>query len=65
MYEQYGQGNLPFMMLFGVAAMLSLTACGYLLFRRANAIAPNVKSPARLRRLTAAFFASYYRLARV
>ena len=46
------------MMLYGAAAMLSLTACCYLLFRRANAIAPDVTSPVRLRRWTAAFFAS-------
>ena len=38
--------------------MLSLTACCYLLFRRANAIAPDVTTPVRLRRWTAAFFAS-------
>ena len=38
--------------------MLSLIACCYLLFRRANAIAPDVTSPKRLRRWTAAFFAS-------
>jgi len=38
--------------------MLSLAACCYLLYRRANAIAPEVTSPARLRRWTAAFFAS-------
>ena len=37
--------------------MLSLIACCYLLFRRANAIAPDVKSPVRLRRWTAALFA--------
>ena len=38
--------------------MLSLTAFCYLLFRRSNAIAPDVTSPVRLRRWTAAFFAS-------
>ena len=38
--------------------MLSLIACCYLLFRRANAIAPDVMSPLRLRRWTAAFFAA-------
>ena len=58
MYEQFGQGDLLFMMLYGAAAMLSLTACCYLLFRRANAIAPDIMSPVRLRRWTAAFFAS-------
>ena len=57
MYEQYGQGDPLFMTLYGAAAMLSLTACCYLLFRRANAIAPDVSSSIRLRRWTAAFFA--------
>ena len=38
--------------------MLSLAACCYLLLRRANAFAPDVTSPVRLRRWTAALFAS-------
>ena len=38
--------------------MLSLIASCYLLFRRANAIAPDITSPVRLRRWTAAFFAA-------
>ena len=38
--------------------MLSLIASLYLWFRRANAIAPDVTSPVRLRRWTAALFAS-------
>lgn len=38
--------------------MLSLTACCYLLFRKSNAIAPDVNSPLPLRRWTAAFLAS-------
>jgi len=50
--------NISYIMLYGAAAMLSLTACCYLLFRRSNAIAPDVTSPVRLRRWTAAFFAS-------
>ena len=58
MYEQYGLGDLIYIMFYGAAAMRSLTACCYLLFRRANAIAPDVMSPVRLRRWTAAFFAS-------
>jgi hypothetical protein len=57
MCEQYGQEDPLFMTLYGAAAMLSLTACCYLLFRRANAIAPDVSSSIRLRRWTAAFFA--------
>ena len=58
MYEQQIQNSLFYTMLYGAAAMLALTACCYLLFRRANAIAPDVTSPVRLRRWTAAFFAS-------
>ena len=58
MYEQYGQGDLPYMMFYSAVAMLSLIACCYLLFRRSNAIAPDVTSSVRLRRWTAAFFAA-------
>jgi len=58
MYEQQIQNSLFYTMFYGAAAMLALTACCYLLFRRANAIAPDVTSPVRLRRWTAAFFAS-------
>ena len=47
-----------FSMFYASVAMLSLIACCYLLFRRANAIAPDVMSPLRLRRWTAAFFAA-------
>ena len=36
---------------------MDAVACIYLLFRRANAFAPDVTPPARLRRWTAAFFA--------
>ena len=45
-------------MLYTGAAVLSLIASIYLLFRRANAIAPDITSPVRLRRWTAALFAS-------
>jgi len=40
------------------AALLSLIASLYLLLRRGNAFAPDIMSPARLRRWTAALFAS-------
>lgn len=50
--------NITYMTLYGASAMLSLTACCYLLLRRANAFAPNVTSPVRLRRWAAALFAS-------
>ena len=36
---------------------MAAVACIYLLFRRANAFAPDITPPARLRRWTAAFFA--------
>ena len=42
----------------GGVTVLSLIASCYLLFRRANAIAPDITSSVRLRRWTAAFFAS-------
>jgi len=58
MYEQQSLGSLLYIALYGASAMLSLAACFYLLFRRSNAIAPDVESPVRLRRWTAAFFAS-------
>ena len=45
--------TILFFMFYASVAMLSLIACCYLLFRRANAIAP-----VRLRRWTAAFFAA-------
>ena len=48
------------MFFYGASAMLSLAACCYLLFRRGNAIASEVSSPVRLRRWTAAFFASFF-----
>ena len=47
-----------FLMFYAAVAMLSLIACCYLLFRRGNAIAPDVTPPVRLRRWTAAYFAA-------
>ena len=47
-----------FLMFYASVAMLSLIASCYLLFRRANAIAPDVTPPVRLRRWTAAFLAA-------
>ena len=57
MYKLPGQEELLFYMLYTTAAVLSLIASCYLLFRRANAIAPDITSPVRLRRWTAVFFA--------
>jgi AraC-like DNA-binding protein/uncharacterized membrane protein YfcA len=56
MYDQIREEI--FLMFYASVAMLSLIACCYLLFRRANAIAPDVTPPRRLRRWTAAFFAA-------
>ena len=56
MYKQPGQEEFLFYMLYTTAAMLSLMACCYLWFRRANAIAPEITPSSRLRRWTAAFF---------
>ena len=47
-----------FLMFYASVAMLSLIACCYLLFRHGNAFAKDVTPPVRLRRWTAAFFAS-------
>ena len=56
MYDQIRESTL-YIMLYAAVSTLSLIASCYLLFRRANAIAPNVTPPARLRRWTATFFA--------
>ena len=56
MYKQPGQEEFLFYILYTGAAVLSLIACCYLLFRRGNAFAPDIKSSARLRRWTAVFF---------
>jgi len=57
MYDHQIQEDF-YMMFYASVAMLSLIACCYLLFRRANAIAPDITPPVRLRRWTAAFFAA-------
>ena len=57
MYDQI-RVDVFFLMFYASVAMLSLMACCYLLFRRANAIAPDVTPSVRLRRWTAAFFAA-------
>ena len=58
MYDQIRQDTL-YIMLYAAVTMLSLIACCYLLFRRSNAIAPDITPPIRLRRWTAAFFAVF------
>ena len=56
MYDQIRQDTL-FIMLYAVVTAMAMLASCYLLFRRANAIAPDITPPARLRRWTTAFFA--------
>jgi len=53
MYDQYIREDILYLMVYAGVAVLSLIASCYLLFRRANAIAPNVTPPVRLRRWTA------------
>ena len=55
-------GNAPaelilFFILYGITGVVPLLAALYLMLRRANAIAPGVTPPLRLRRWTASFFA--------
>ena len=47
-----------FVLLFGGVIGISVVAAMYLLLRRGSAIAPEVKSPVRLRRWAAAFLAA-------
>ena len=56
MYDQIREDAL-FILLYGVVTAMAVIASCYLLFRRANAIAPDITPPLRLRRWTAAFFA--------
>ena len=57
MFGQISLDIILLIMLYGVGTATAAGACLYLLLRRANAIAPEVTSPVRLRRWTAAFFA--------
>ena len=45
---------LLYFMLYGASAMVALNACIYLLFRKSNAISPDVTPPLPLRRWAAA-----------
>ena len=58
MYEHLIQENIFFFMFYAAVAMMALMACCYLLLRQGNAFAADITSPVRLRRWTAAFFAS-------
>ena len=57
MYDQIREDTL-FIILYSVVTAMAMMASCYLLFRRANAIAPNITPPIRLRHWTAAFFAA-------
>ena len=56
MYDQQINEGIFYLMFYASVMMFNLMASCYLLFRRANAIAPDVTPPLRLRRCTAAFF---------
>ena len=58
MYDQIREDTLFIILYSVVTAMAAMASC-YLLFRRANAIAPDITTPVRLRRWTAAFFAAF------
>ena len=60
MYDQEFQGDVFYMMLYAVVAVLNLVASCYLLFRRGNSFAPDIKSSIRLRRWTGVFFAAMF-----
>ena len=57
MYDQIREDTL-FIIVYSIVTAMAMIASCYLLFRRANAIAPDVTSPVRLRRWTAAYFAA-------
>ena len=54
MYDQI-RGDALFIIIYSMVTATAMWACCYLLLRRANAIAPDVTPPVRLRRWTAAF----------
>ena len=58
MYDQIRQDTL-FIILYSMVTATAVLASCYLLFRRANGIAPDITPPVRLRRWTAAFFAAF------
>ena len=57
MYDQIREDTL-YILLYGMVTATAVIASCYLLFRRANAIVPDVTPPVRLRRWTGVFFAS-------
>ncbi len=57
MYDQIREDHL-FIICYSIVTAMAMMASCYLLLRRANAIAPDVTPPVRLRRWAAAFLAS-------
>ena len=57
MYDHIREDTL-FIIVYSVVTAMAMIASFYLLFRRANAIAPDVTSSVCLRRWTGLFFAS-------
>ena len=55
MYNQIREDTL-YIIFYTVVTSMALMASFYLLFRRANAIAPDITPPVRLRRWAAAFY---------
>ena len=58
MYDYQGLQDVFFIMLYGMAGFFAMLACVYLLLRRGNAFAEDVRSNCVLRRWTAAFMAA-------
>ena len=57
MFGQISLDVILLVLLYGMGTATAAGACLYLLLRRANAFAPDVTPPQRLRRWTAVFFA--------
>jgi len=53
--DNISTGLLLYLILYGASAMTALIACIYLLFRKSNAISPDITPPMPLRRWAAAF----------
>ena len=58
MYDYQGLQDVFFIMLYGMAGFFAMLACVYLLLRRCNAFAEDVRSSCVLRRWTAVFMAA-------
>ena len=58
MYDYQGLQDVFFIMLYGMAGFFAMLACVYLLLRRGNAFAEDVRSSCVLRRWTAVFMAA-------